>query len=459
MSRSSSTIRVEPLGVFDGRDQQVRLLGRKGPDLFLQQQVNRHADRGERSLQLVGDRRDRSALFLVQLALLRHVVEDQDHACRRSRRVEDRHGVRAVEPLLVPDELLHDGPRSLELHRTALPQGLLEQVGHPRIRDVRHADFQPQAERVPRRRGRNLHFSLRVEHGDRLGETVERLLGGSLDSQEPGLAVASEFPQGRRHLVERLGELADLVAGSAGKDEVQVSFPDLLGGIRQPGDRPQDPFSREKQETRRDDRGGEQHHVHLPSHRLRLPTGPRIHRHHVLLVHPEDVVRRVLHPLEQREKFVEIRLPPRFTPERGVAHHLDARPELPEKPFQPLRLFPFPGKRYVSQFDLERLLETRLVLRDLVVPLLFRAQEHEHRPAVHPFQGFLHLLAGDHAPVILPEDHVDRLPQGGDPRDVVDPDRGDDDQQSAEPEGQFLTKAQNPSSLPIIFLAFPASSR
>jgi len=49
--------------------------------------------------------------------------------------------------------------------------------------------------------------------------------------------------------VERIGELADLVAGSAGKDEVQVSFPDLFGGIRQPGDRPQDPFSREETGT------------------------------------------------------------------------------------------------------------------------------------------------------------------------------------------------------------------
>ncbi len=315
-------------------------------------------------------------------------------------------------------------------------------------------DFQPQAERLPCRLGRNLHFSLRVEHGDRLGETVERLLGGSLDPQEPCLAVPTEFPQACRHLVERIGELADLVAGSAGKDEVQVPLLDLFGGIRQPGDRPQDPFSREKQEPRRDDCGGEEHHVHLPSHRPRLLTSPRIHRNHVFLVHPQDVVRRRLHPLEQGEKIVEIGLTPRFTPERGVGHHLDGRPELSEKPFQPLRLFPLPRKRYVSQFDLERLLETRLVLRDLVVPLLLRAQEHEHRAAVHPFQGILHLLAGDDAPVIFPEDDVDGLPQGGDPRDVVDPDRGDDDQQTAESEGQFLTKAQNPLSFRIIVLGF-----
>jgi hypothetical protein len=33
------------------------------------------------------------------------------------------------------------------------------------------------------------------------------------------------------------------------------------------------------------------------------------------------------------------------------------------------------------------------------------------------------------------------LPQGDDPRDVVDPDRGDDDQQAAESEEQFLAKA------------------
>ncbi len=68
------------------------------------------------------------------------------------------------------------------------------------------------------------------------------------------------------------------------------------------------------------------------------------------------------------------------------------------------------------------------------------AEKDEQDPAVHALQGFLHLLAGDDASVILAEDDVDRYAQLGEMEDALGSDDDEDDEERAESQGYLLAK-------------------
>ena len=106
-------------------------------------------------------------------------------------------------------------------------------------------------------------------------------------------------------------------------------------------------------------------------------------------------------------------------------------------------LLPFPREGDVAQFDLEGLLEPLFVRADQLPPLPVIPQQDKEDAAVHPFEGLLHLLAGDDAAVVLAQDHVDGLPELLELNDALAADDQDDEQQPPEPQGKFLTKSDH----------------
>ena len=73
---------VESVAVLAGREQKFHLFFGNGADLFLEKEVNRHADGRERRLELMGDRSDHIRFQFVHLAELSDVLKDEDDALR-----------------------------------------------------------------------------------------------------------------------------------------------------------------------------------------------------------------------------------------------------------------------------------------------------------------------------------------------------------------------------------------
>src|SRR5262249_15181369 len=69
------------------------------------------------------------------------------------------------------------------------------------------------AQEPPRRRVGHLDAAVGVDHQHRVGERIDRRLAGALCPQQPGRVGTAVIAQLGGHAVERLGELAQLVAG------------------------------------------------------------------------------------------------------------------------------------------------------------------------------------------------------------------------------------------------------
>ena len=95
------------------------------------------------------------------------------------------------------------------------------------------------------------------------------------------------------------------------------------------------------------------------------------------------------------------------------------------------------------ELGLKGLLESGSIVADELVPLPRVAEKDEQGPAVHALQGFLHLLAGDDAPVVLAQDDVDRYAQLGEMKDALRTDDDDDEQERAESQRDLLAKSEH----------------
>ena len=103
------------------------------------------------------------------------------------------------------------------------------------------------------------------------------------------------------------GQMADLVPGIAGDDEVEIAAPDLVRGPDQALDRAEDPLrvKRMNSDGQRPSRRTRRTYICRRADRGAL-AGPVVRVAHVLLVHLEDIVRRGLDLTEQREEAREI---------------------------------------------------------------------------------------------------------------------------------------------------------
>ena len=183
--------------------------------------------------------------------------------------------------------------------------------------------------------------------------------------------------------------------------------------------------------------------IHPLSGGCGTPSGAVVGVAHVLLVQLQDVVGLVLDLAEQRQELREIGLIPEID---GPVRVDDARQTgliLSEKVPQPGRFFAFRRKGDVAELDLKGLFKGGLIVADEFAPLAGMAEKDEEDPAVDAFQRFLHLLAGDDAPVIFAQDDVDRSSQPGEMEDALGPDDDDDDEKRAESQGYFLAETEH----------------
>ena len=95
---------MQKIAVFPGRQQKFDLLFRQRSDLFFQQQVNGHADGCQRGLQLMRYGRNEPAFQLLNLAVLRHILQDQNHTCRMSFTIGHRRCIHVKIPFLAIDK-------------------------------------------------------------------------------------------------------------------------------------------------------------------------------------------------------------------------------------------------------------------------------------------------------------------------------------------------------------------
>ena len=251
-----------------------------------------------------------------------------------------------------------------------------------------------------------------------------------MDAEELGLVRPPELPQARGHGVERFRQVPDLVPGIGGHDEVQVAAPDLVRRPDEAVDRPEDPSPGKEDENDGQRRPDGQKNIHLPSGGFGAPAGAVIGVAHVLLVQLQDLVGLVLDLAEQRKEVREISLIPEI---RGLGRIDDAFQTgfvLSEKVPQPGGLFSLGREGDVAELDLKGLFEGGLIVTDEFVPLRRMAEKNEKNSAVDALQGFLHLLAGDDAPVIFAQDDVDRSAQPGKMEDALGPDDDDDDREA-----------------------------
>jgi hypothetical protein len=68
---------------------------------------------------------------------------------------------------------------------------------------------------------------LKVNDRHCIGETIECLLGCTLNPNQLGLIGTAKFPKACRHCIERFGKVSDLIAGFALHDEIKIPLPDL----------------------------------------------------------------------------------------------------------------------------------------------------------------------------------------------------------------------------------------
>ena len=352
-----------------------------------------------------------------------------------------------------------DHPGRLPRSRLAADLDRLpEQIRQPWMREVLQPGARLQPERLPRGFRRDLDHSVGVQDGDHVGQAVQRLLDGSLASKQFRLVGAPEFAQGGRHVVERLRKPSDFVPRCALDHQVEIPPADLLRREDQAGDGPEDPSPHEIQEGGRQGRRGKEHDVHPPLRHLRLAARPKVHRHHVFLVHPLDPVRGFLYPPGQGKQPGEVGVMPGPGGRAGITHGFQNGLVLTEELPQEGRLLPLAGQGDVPQLPFESPLEARLVRRQEILSLLAVPENDEDGPAVHTVQRLLHLQAGEHALVILPEHDVDGAAQLPELENAVDADRRDDQQKAAESQGEFLAERHVPLVIPHPVISMPSPS-
>ncbi len=171
--------------------------------------------------------------------------------------------------------------------------------------------------------------------------------------------------------------------------------------------------------------------------------GPVVGVAHVLLVHLENLARAVLDALEQGKHPAEIGVPP----DRRGQGLID---DTGERRFEPAEVipdhrgfFPFSGKRDRIQLDLEGRPERGRVRGDQGLALLRLSEQNEEEPAIHALERLFHLLAGDDAPIILPQDDVDGRAQARKIPDALDADNDEDGQHPAETQEHLLSESEH----------------
>jgi hypothetical protein len=137
---------MQTVAVILCRKHKFHLFRVQSSDLFLQEQVDRHPQGGERGLQLMGyGRYDPSFEFLL-LQLARDIFQDQDGTAGLLFGVKDRHGFRAEEVFFSFDESLNDGLVALGFTDSSAPDGFVEKVSHPVEGKAADADIGSEAE-------------------------------------------------------------------------------------------------------------------------------------------------------------------------------------------------------------------------------------------------------------------------------------------------------------------------
>ena len=138
----------QPLGIVAGIHEQFELLGRKRPEVLLQEKMEHKPDARQRRLQFVAHGGHEIALHLVEQAKPGNVL--QEHCCtnRRAIRIADWQDARQKE-VVVLSQLQHDGlvetlrqvlAAVLQNIRQRLPQliGRLPNQRRPILRLYRH---------------------------------------------------------------------------------------------------------------------------------------------------------------------------------------------------------------------------------------------------------------------------------------------------------------------------------
>src|SRR5271166_1280647 len=159
--------------------------------------------------------------------------------------------------------------------------------------------------------------------------------------------------------------------------------------------------------------------------------------HHVFLVNANDLLSVVLDLGKQRQELREIHFTPSL--QVGIAPEGFRQQLVPLfRTLDSLGQFPFPGKRNVVQFFLKAFLEAWNVAIEQVAPSLLFTGQGERKTGVHSFRAFFHLLAGEYALIVFPQNHIDRATQLIEQPDGVQTDPKKENENREKPEKDSL---------------------
>ena len=202
-------------------------------------------------------------------------------------------------------------------------------------------------------------------------------------------------------------------------------------------DRLEDRSAQDQGDRGRDDHRPQQAQAHQADRRGRGRSGAGALVLHVLLVDVEHRVGLALDVLERRQELGEVEPRPlRFRLGRQGEEAV-RQVEIPGvEPRQRVGHRLLAGQGHVVLLDLQVPLEHRPVLGELLARLLLLATDREQQRRIHSLQRLLHPLGGQDASVVLPEDHVDVVPQPGKHDDRPHPQADHDGQQGRQPDQQ-----------------------
>ena len=123
-----------------------------------------------------------------------------------------------------------------------------------------------------------------------------------------------------------------------------------------------------------------------------------------------------------------------FSKVGGLPEHVGARRIFFVQTAQVVGELVFARKRNVAQFRLQPLLENRKVLRVKIATTFLLAHEREKQAGVHSFGSLFHLLTGEHAAKVFPQNDVHPGPQFCEKQYRIGTHRQDQDEDWSQPQ-------------------------
>lgn len=417
---------MQPFALIPRSHQQFDLLGSQGSRFFLQEQVDGHAKRSQRRLQLMRDGGNDSPLQFVLMKPLGHVFQNENDPRGVFFSILDGDSFGTEKVFFTLHKPLNDGRID---RRGQAVEGILEQAVHPVEGEAPNLNVRFESEDLRCCFRRHLHAAFKIHNGHGIGKALEDLAGGALDAIHPCPAVPPEFSQTGGHLVEGFRKPPDFVVGGALDDEIEIPLPNFVGRPGQALDGAQDPSSREQNEDHGDGCTEAQQNVHVPPGSRSLGSSPLVGVRHVLLIHLQDCAGSLLDLVKERQQPVEIGRFAVMKGGEGIQHFPLGLPVLCKKVSQMVRRCFFARQGDVVQFDLEGMFKRWCACGDELPTRPVFSQQCEQRSTVHALQSVLHLLAGDDAPVVFPQKDVYGMSQGGELQNALHADDQYDDEQ------------------------------